>query len=144
MCAIKGLLYLTNQYLQDLEKNHPGVGSDFLALLADGASRAMRGQRVYTSQTSQKTTQEKNNSTWADIASGKNLNNKTISLKKQTIKASAPQGQSRENRRIMIRLSPDHEARKTGTHELKQIIQKLVPDSSLVSDVWTVPPGVAI
>ncbi|KAI0995571.1 hypothetical protein K3495_g12607 [Podosphaera aphanis] len=44
----------------------------------------------------------------------------------------------------MIRLSPDHEARKSGTFELRQTIQKLVPDSSLVSDVWSVPSGVAI
>ena len=62
MCAIKGLLDLTNQYLQDLEKNHPGVGLDFLALLADGASRAMQGKRVCTSQTIQRATQEKNKS----------------------------------------------------------------------------------
>ncbi|KAI0993428.1 hypothetical protein K3495_g14756 [Podosphaera aphanis] len=47
MKAIKGLLDLTNHYLLDLENEHPGVGSDFLALLADGAFRAMRGQRVY-------------------------------------------------------------------------------------------------
>ncbi|KAI0993427.1 hypothetical protein K3495_g14757 [Podosphaera aphanis] len=44
----------------------------------------------------------------------------------------------------MIRLSPDHEARKSGTFELQQAIQKLVPDSSLVSDVWRVPSGVVI
>lgn len=44
----------------------------------------------------------------------------------------------------MIRLSPNHESQKTGAYELKQIIKKLVPDNSLVSDVWTVPSGVAI
>ncbi|KAI1004366.1 hypothetical protein K3495_g3846 [Podosphaera aphanis] len=40
--AIKGLLDFTNDYLQNLEINHLRVGADFLALLADGASRAMR------------------------------------------------------------------------------------------------------
>lgn len=42
-------LDLTNDYLQNLHKELPGVGADFLALLADGASRAMRGERVYAS-----------------------------------------------------------------------------------------------
>ncbi|KHJ34729.1 hypothetical protein EV44_g3750 [Erysiphe necator] len=44
----------------------------------------------------------------------------------------------------MIRLDPEHEARKTGSYELRQSIQNLVSDSSLVSDVWMVPSGVAI
>ncbi|KHJ34265.1 putative effector protein [Erysiphe necator] len=62
----------------------------------------------------------------------------------QNIKSSPPHGQSKEDRRIMIRLAPDHKARKFGTFELRQTIQKLVPDSSLISDVWNVPSGVAI
>ncbi|KHJ32634.1 hypothetical protein EV44_g5926 [Erysiphe necator] len=49
MTAIKGLVDLTNDYLQSPETQHPGIGSDFLALLSDGASRAIRGQRVYLS-----------------------------------------------------------------------------------------------
>ncbi|KAI1005825.1 hypothetical protein K3495_g2392 [Podosphaera aphanis] len=48
MKDINGLIDLTNNYLQDLEKKHPGVGADFLALLADGTSRAIRSQRVNT------------------------------------------------------------------------------------------------
>ncbi|POS85506.1 hypothetical protein EPUL_001726 [Erysiphe pulchra] len=97
MDGIKGLLDLTNDYLRMLEEKHLGIGADFLALLADGASRAMRGER-----------------------------------------------QSREDRRVMIRLAPDYEARKTGAFELRQKAQQLVPDKSLVSDVWPVPSGIAI
>ncbi|POS85682.1 hypothetical protein EPUL_004131 [Erysiphe pulchra] len=44
MEKIKGLLDLTSSYLQDLEKDHPGVGADFMAILAEGASRAMGNQ----------------------------------------------------------------------------------------------------
>lgn len=58
MRAIKDLLDLTNQYFQDLEINHPRIGLDFLAHLVNGASRAMRGQRVYTKRISQKTIEE--------------------------------------------------------------------------------------
>ncbi|KAI0999256.1 hypothetical protein K3495_g8941 [Podosphaera aphanis] len=43
MDAIKGLLDLTNDYLRELENKHPGDGADLIALLADGAPRAMRG-----------------------------------------------------------------------------------------------------
>lgn len=44
----------------------------------------------------------------------------------------------------MIRLKQDHEARKTSSLELCQAIQKLVPDSSLVSDAWIVPSGITV
>ncbi|KAI1001781.1 hypothetical protein K3495_g6425 [Podosphaera aphanis] len=60
------------------------------------------------------------------------------------MRAKPPQGQSKEDRRVMIRLGPEHEARKAGAFEPRQTIQKLIPDSNLVSDVWTVPCGVAI
>ncbi|KAI1003145.1 hypothetical protein K3495_g5056 [Podosphaera aphanis] len=130
MKDIKGLIDLTNKYLQDLEKKHPGVGADFLALLADGASRAMRGQGVYTSppHPQRKSRNEQ----------------KSFSIKKQEMRAKPPQGQIKEDRRVMIRLGPENEARKAGAFELRQTIQKLIPDGNLVSDVWTVPSGVAI
>ncbi|KHJ30250.1 hypothetical protein EV44_g3954 [Erysiphe necator] len=145
MDTIKGLLDLTNDYLKNLEAHHPGVGADFLALLADGASRAMRGERVY-SNTSKVCEGRKQGiqETWAEKAKNKNPGTKVYNLKRQVVKASAPEGQNKEDRRIMIRLDPEHEARKTGSYELRQSIQNLVSDSSLVSDVWMVPSGVAI
>lgn len=48
MTAIKSLLDLTNDYLQKLEEKNPGIRADFLAILADAASRAMHGERVYS------------------------------------------------------------------------------------------------
>ncbi|KAI0999196.1 hypothetical protein K3495_g8998 [Podosphaera aphanis] len=145
MKAIKGLPHLTNDYLLDLAKEHPVVGSDILALLADGASRAMRGQRVYVcSKELPKALPKAGNPSWAGNAACQDPNWKEFSIKRQALKASPPQRQSKENRRIMIRLSPDHEARKSGTYELRQAIQKLVPERYLVSDVWSVPSGVAI
>lgn len=44
----------------------------------------------------------------------------------------------------MIRLSQDHEARKSDFFLLRQKIQKLIPDSTLVVDIWQVPSGIAI
>ncbi|KHJ34664.1 hypothetical protein EV44_g3392 [Erysiphe necator] len=134
MTAIKGLLDSTNDYLQNLETQHLGIGSDFLALLSDGASRAMRGQRVYVlAPDIPRVTPVSTNLTWAKIAALQDP--AYVSFKRRNIKSSPPQGQSKEDRRIMIRLVPDHEARKSGTFELRQIFQKLVPDSSLISDV---------
>ncbi|POS82853.1 hypothetical protein EPUL_005483 [Erysiphe pulchra] len=43
----------------------------------------------------------------------------------------------------MIRLKPDHEAWKNGSFELRKKIEKLVSESSLVSDAWIVPSGIA-
>ncbi|POS82654.1 hypothetical protein EPUL_006041, partial [Erysiphe pulchra] len=127
MDGVKGLLDLTNDYLRMLEEKHPGVGANFLALLADGTSRAMRGERVY-----------------AEKAKPENSETKVYNLKEQNVKATPPKGQSREDRRVMIRLGPEHEARKTGAFELRQKVQELVFDKSLVSDVWAVPSAVAI
>ncbi|POS83719.1 hypothetical protein EPUL_005807, partial [Erysiphe pulchra] len=38
MEKIKGLLDLTSSYLQDLERDHPEIGADFMAILTKGAS----------------------------------------------------------------------------------------------------------
>lgn len=47
MVATKGLLNLTNDYLPRMEAQHLGAGADFLAMLADRASRSMCIQLVY-------------------------------------------------------------------------------------------------
>ncbi|KHJ34792.1 hypothetical protein EV44_g3842 [Erysiphe necator] len=123
---------------------HPGIGADFLALLADGASRAMRGERVYCSVSKPvPTINQSSNDTWAEKAKFQSSGTKILNIKNQTIKASPPQGQSKEDRRVMIRLNPHHEARKSGSFELRQAIQKLVPDSPLVTDGWIVPSDIA-
>lgn len=145
MAAIKGLLDLTNDYLQKLEEQHPGIGAEFLAMLADGASRAMRGERVYSNISGSTDNHHyAYQDTWAKKAGSQNAGNEVFNLKRQILKSSAPQGQSKEDRRVMIRLGPEHEARKAGAFELWQKIQELVSDKSLVSDVWSIPSGVVI
>lgn len=112
MEAIKGLLDLTDDYLKILEIKHPGVGSDFLALIVDGALRAMRGERVYSNiSKSEPTRNHLVQDTWAGKAKDQSSGNKAFNPIRQTLKASLPQGQSKEDRRVMIRLQPDHEAR---------------------------------
>ncbi|KHJ31266.1 hypothetical protein EV44_g4120 [Erysiphe necator] len=75
---------------------------------------------------------------------GRPENGQNISLKKQVITAAPPSGQSKEDRRVIIRLSSDHEARKASPFQLRQKIQQLIPDKTLIADVWAVPSGVAI
>ncbi|POS86653.1 hypothetical protein EPUL_001479, partial [Erysiphe pulchra] len=82
--------------------------------------------------------------TWAKKAESQDAGIKVFNFKRQILKASAPQGQSKEDRRVMIRLGPGHEARKAGAFELRQMIKELVSDKSLVSNVWSVPSGIAI
>ncbi|POS82212.1 hypothetical protein EPUL_004623 [Erysiphe pulchra] len=93
MAAIKGLLDLTNDYLQNLKKDHP--------VLHDLKSHG----------------------------------------KKQRLKASLPRRQSKEDRRVMIRLGSNHEARKSGSFELRQKVQSILPDKSLLSDAFFVLSG---
>ncbi|POS83028.1 hypothetical protein EPUL_003303 [Erysiphe pulchra] len=145
MDGIKGLLDLTNDYLRMLEEKHPGVEADFLALLADGASRAMRSERIYIStENKSKSQQPLRQDTWANKAKIDTDGTKVFNVKRQITKSNPPKDQSREDRRVMIRLAPDYEARKTGAFELRQKVQQLVSDKSLVSDVWPVPSGIAI
>ncbi|POS87432.1 hypothetical protein EPUL_000238 [Erysiphe pulchra] len=98
MDPVKGLLDLTNDYLKNLEAQHPGIGADFLALLADGASRAMRVERE----------------TWAEKAKNKNPCIKVYSLKRQVVKSVAPQGQGKE----VLRARPDLEL--TGNNRIQE------------------------
>ncbi|POS84893.1 hypothetical protein EPUL_006568 [Erysiphe pulchra] len=144
MDAINSLLDPPNPFLKNFDEDHHGVGADFLALLADGASRAMRGERIYTSL--QKTTSinsKVSNPSWAEKA-GELDNGQKISLKKQDTREIPPRGQSKEDRRVIIRIGPDHKARKISSFKLHQKIQLLIPDRTLIADVWTVPSGVAI
>ncbi|KAI1005514.1 hypothetical protein K3495_g2705 [Podosphaera aphanis] len=110
-----------NDYLRELVNKHPGVGADFLVLLADGASRAMRGQRVYAPMTNRNKPLSAGQQTksWAERAACQNSEQKVFSLKKPIMRASPPQGQGNEDRHIMIRLGPDHEARKADSYELR-------------------------
>ncbi|KHJ33325.1 hypothetical protein EV44_g3363 [Erysiphe necator] len=80
---------------------------------------------------------------WAEMA-GALENGQNFSLKKQMTRAGPPSGQSKEDRRVIIRLGPDHEARKASPFELPQKIQQLIPDRTFIADVWTVPSGAAI
>ncbi|KHJ33162.1 putative effector protein [Erysiphe necator] len=80
---------------------------------------------------------------WTPKAAGTAIG-EPISLKKQVLKGNPPRGQNKEDRRIIIRLDLNHEARKSDPFQLRQTIQNLVPDKTLVSDVWKVPSGVAM
>ncbi|POS84518.1 hypothetical protein EPUL_002104 [Erysiphe pulchra] len=104
MGVIKGL-DLTNQYLQILDIEHPGIGVDSLALLADGASRAMRGERVYASL-------QNTPCLYMSLPKAK--------LVQKALKVTLHRGQSKENRRDIIRLGPNYEAWNIGTFELRQ------------------------
>ncbi|POS83031.1 hypothetical protein EPUL_006341, partial [Erysiphe pulchra] len=71
-------------------------------------------------------------------------NGETIPLKKQLLRGNQPGEKSKEDRCVIIRLDQNHEAGKCNPFQLRQTIQKLVPDKGLISDVWTVPIGIAI
>ncbi|CAD6498810.1 BgTH12-04469 [Blumeria graminis f. sp. triticale] len=103
-----------------MEKECSGAGVDFLALISEGVSRAIRGQKIYKSsmneQEQKPSTQSDNKRTWASKAAAGN--------------------QSKENKRIIIWLDREHEARKADPFLLRQRVQRLIPDPSLVVDAW--------
>ncbi|KHJ34148.1 hypothetical protein EV44_g3821 [Erysiphe necator] len=130
--------------LMEKKKNYPGVGAEFMALLVVGASRVMLGQRVYYKMDNGPKSNSNNSmNSWASKAAGTAIG-KSFSLKKQVLKGNPPRGQNKEYHRINISLDLNHEARKSDPFQLRHTIQNLVPDKTLVSDIWKVPSGVAI
>ncbi|CAD6502819.1 BgTH12-05408 [Blumeria graminis f. sp. triticale] len=113
-----------------MEKECPGAGADFLALISEGVSRAIRGQKIYKSsmneqeQRQKPSTQSDNKKTWASKAAAGN--------------------QSKGDKRIMIRLDREHEARKADPFLLRQQVQRLIPDPSIVVDACILQHSEAI
>ncbi|KHJ30024.1 hypothetical protein EV44_g4105 [Erysiphe necator] len=148
MIKARGLLNLVGPYLEEMETQCPGAGSGFLALITDWVSRAVRGEKIYLKYSEDphtlKNSEQKSNSSWAAKAANGNIKSFNNSIRTLPARHTPPQGQSLEDRRIMIRLDKDHEARKVDTFLLRQQIQKLIPDSSLVCDVWHTPSSIVI
>ncbi|POS83267.1 hypothetical protein EPUL_005854 [Erysiphe pulchra] len=137
MIKARGLLNLVRPYLEEIETQCPGAGSGFLALITDKVSCAVRGGKIYLKYGEDSHTLK----TSAANGDSKSFNNPILA---PPAKPTPPQGQSQEDRRIMIRLDKDHEARKVDMFLLRQQIRKLTPESSLVCDVWYAPSGIAI
>ncbi|KHJ32942.1 hypothetical protein EV44_g3966 [Erysiphe necator] len=143
-----GHLNLVGPYLEEMEIDCPEAGAGYLVLISEGVSRAIRGEEIFP-----KTSKCADNmpswskfkkSSWATTAVNGH-NNAAINLTQRLPrKPSPPQGQSHEDRRVMVRLNSEHEARKTGPFLLRQQIQRMIPDPSLVADAIMVPSGVAI
>ncbi|POS83584.1 hypothetical protein EPUL_003556, partial [Erysiphe pulchra] len=81
---------------------------------------------------------------WAARAASGNISAKNNSKRRPLIKSTPPQGQSHEDRRVMVRLEHDHQARKTEPFLLRQQLQRILPDPSLVADAMQVPSDIAI
>ena len=148
MKKARGLLNLVGPYLEEMEIDCPGAGAGFLALISEGVSRAIRGEEIFP-KTSKCTdnmpsSSKFKKSSWAATAANGH-NNTVINLTQRlTRRPSPPQGQSHEDRRVMVRLNSEHEARKTEPFLLRQQIQRMIPDPSLIADAIVVPSGVAI
>ncbi|KHJ35127.1 hypothetical protein EV44_g2970 [Erysiphe necator] len=88
-------------------------------------------------------TVNKNNS-WASRASSGHISVANNFNWRPFTKLTPPQVQSHEDRRVMIRLECDHEARKTEPFFLHQKLQRVLPYPSLVADAIQVPSVIAI
>ncbi|POS81789.1 hypothetical protein EPUL_006663 [Erysiphe pulchra] len=148
MKKARGLLNLVGPYLEEMEIDCLGAGAGFLALISEGVSRAIRGEEIF-SKTSKctdnmPTLSKYKKSSWAATAANGH-NNAAINLTQRLPRRpKPPQGQSHEDRRVMVRLNSEHIARKTEPFLLRQQIQRMIPDPSLVVDAIVVPSGVAI
>ncbi|POS82002.1 hypothetical protein EPUL_005985, partial [Erysiphe pulchra] len=98
--AIKALLDPTNPYKRRIEEEYPGV---------DGASGVMPEQRVYKGlQNVTSTNLKVSKPSWAEIA-GVLENRQKFLLKSQIIRVATSNGQNKEYRRVIIKLTPDNE-----------------------------------
>ncbi|POS81664.1 hypothetical protein EPUL_006013, partial [Erysiphe pulchra] len=121
MKKARGLLNLVGPYLEEMKIDCPGAGADNMP-----------------------TSSKYKKSSWAATAANGH-NNAAINLTQRLPRRpTPPQGQSHEDRRVMVRLNSEHEARKTEPFLLRQQIQRMIPDPSLVVDAIVVPSGVTI
>ncbi|POS81766.1 hypothetical protein EPUL_006523, partial [Erysiphe pulchra] len=130
------LLKLVGPYLEEMEIDCPGAGAGFLALISEGVSRANRGEEIFSKASkctdNMPTSSKYKKSSWAATAANGH-NNAAINLTQRLPRRpTPPQGQSHEDRRVMVRLNSEHEARKTEPFLLRQQIQRMIPDPSLV------------
>ncbi|POS83309.1 hypothetical protein EPUL_005562, partial [Erysiphe pulchra] len=148
MKKARGLLNLIGPYLEEMEIDFPGAGAGYLALISEEVSLAIRGEEIFP-----KTSKFTDNmpilsmykkSSWAATAASRH-NNAAINLTQRLPRRpTPPQGQSHEDRRVMVRHNSENEARKTEPFLLRQQIQRMIPDLSLVTDAIVVLSGVAI
>ncbi|KAF5183262.1 reverse transcriptase [Thalictrum thalictroides] len=148
MRKARGLLDIVGPYLEEMELDCPGAGSQFLALISEGVSRAVRGEKIFYNPDKNipitQSTSPRNKNPWSTKAANTNIKAMSLPMRAPPARPTPPQGQSQEDRRVMIRLAKDHEARKTETFLLRQQIQQIVPDPSLISDAWHTTSGIAI
>ncbi|POS88315.1 hypothetical protein EPUL_000617, partial [Erysiphe pulchra] len=123
MKKARDLLNLVGPYLEEMEIDYSGAVAGFLALISDGVSCAIREEEIF-------------------LKNLKCIDSMPNSSKYK--KSTPPQVQSHEDRRVIVRLNSEHEARKTEPFLLRQQIQRMIPDLSLVADATVVPSGVAI
>ncbi|KHJ30961.1 hypothetical protein EV44_g3608 [Erysiphe necator] len=148
MTKARGLLNLVGPYLEEMETDCPGAGAGFLALISEGVFRAIRGETIYL-KTSTNTEIMPNSSankknSWASRVANVQTSIVNNLTRKPRTKPTPPEGQSHEDRRVMIRLEHNHEARKTEPFLLRQQLQRILPDPSPVADTMQVPSGIAI
>lgn len=129
MIKARGLLKLVWPYLQEMETDFPRVGAGFLVVITEGVFHAIRDEKIFLRTSKDKEnmpylTVYKNYSWVARAASG-NVSAGNNSKRRPLTKPTPLQGQSHEDRRVMIRLKHDHEARKTELCLLRQRSQRV-------------------
>ncbi|SZE99306.1 unnamed protein product [Blumeria hordei] len=82
--------------------------------------------------------------TWASKAAAGVSTGTNIDVHQPMTRPTPPQHQGKEDVRIMIRLNREHEARKADPLLLRQQVQRLILDPSLVVDARQVPSSVAV
>ncbi|CAD6501971.1 BgTH12-07855, partial [Blumeria graminis f. sp. triticale] len=88
------LLNIVCSYLDEIEDIYPGLGVDALALILDGVSRAIRGEKIYRT---------------SIVNPVSRVDGSIQKSKTWAAKAAAESHQSKEDKRVMIRLDSKHE-----------------------------------
>lgn len=82
--------------------------------------------------------------TWAVKSVAGNVNSGNVDLRRSPRRPAPPQHQSKEDKRIMIRLDSKHEAHNAELFILRKQVQQPVSDPSLFVDAWQVPSGIGV
>lgn len=137
------LSYLINSALDKFAQSHPVESAQVKRALADSVSTIVSKQSSNAS--------ARTNSIAAPVshapathAQAVPLNNEIDQNKKRVLRATPPPNQGSNDRRVMIRLRVDHLARQLDDFTVREKIRSVIPDASLVQDLWKANSGFTV
>lgn len=137
------LSLVINGALEKFGHLHPAKSVHIKRALADSVSAVVCKDNLKESARS-KSTAAPASHTPATYAQAVSLYNGTDQNKKRVLRVTPPRNHGSNDRRVMIRLRIGHPARQLDDYAIREKIRSVVPDPTLVQDLWKANSGITV